>query len=119
MKIEVRNLEEKRSKMYPKQQCYGYGEKKELFKRAIECYKGMYKCARECSADRFFLINDILIPGHNCAMTAHKFATSSDDKILAELFKEDVKCFATAGRKLSKIIYGENSTLEEGFKLVE
>ena len=84
----------------------------------------MYKCAKECSADRLFIINDILITGgYDCALTAHSFATSSNDKILAELFKKDVECFVNAGLQLGKTIFEKNSSnykeLEKCLQLVE
>ena len=83
----------------------------------------MYICAKECSADRLFIIQDILVYAYFCAVKACTFATSSNDKILAELFKKDVESFANAGLKLGKTIFGRNSSkwkeLEELFKLVE
>ena len=46
----------------------------------------------------------------NGCTAAHSFATSSNDKILAELFKKDVESFAKVGLQLGKTIYGKNSS---------
>ena len=85
LKIEEENLRERL-----KQPNFNYGEVNEMYKSAIRCCREMYKCAKECSADRFFIISDILLHGLNCAMAAHTFANFvSNNKILAELFKKD------------------------------
>ena len=121
LKIEIKNMNEILELMYRKNR---YDRKnKELFERTIRCYRDMYKCAKECSAGRLFIIVDILIPGHDCARAACKFASSSNNNVLAELFKKDVESFAKAALQLGKTTFGKNSSywkgVEERFKLVE
>merc|ERR1712110_132443 len=46
-------------------------QREETLKRGIASYKEMYKCAKECSPDRVFIITDILNPGIMWAVQAH------------------------------------------------
>ena len=115
LKIEMKNLRQ-RVKLQPNNR-----ELKELDKRGVRCYREMYKCAKECSADRLFIINDILIPGYECALSAHSFVTSCNK--YDKLFQKDVENFAKCGLQLAKTIFEKNSSqwkdLEKYFKRVE
>ena len=83
LKIEIMNLKERLELMLFKNRYCNRG-KRELYESAIRCYRDMYKCAKECSAGRLFIIVDILTPGYNCAIAAHSFASSIKDKVHSE-----------------------------------
>ena len=84
-------------------------QREETCRRGIASYKEMYKCAKECSANRLYIINDILLPGFDWAVAVHLFATKISNKALAETFKKEAECFAKAGLQIAEILFGKYS----------
>ena len=81
----------------------------ETLKSGIASFKEMYKCAKECKANRIFIINDILRPGFKWAFRANSTAVKLGNEVLAGTFKRDAQCFAKAGFQLAEIVYGKHS----------
>ena len=81
----------------------------EICKSAIASFKEMYKCAKECKANRIFIINDILRPGNFWSVMANRTAFKLGNEVLAGTFKRDAQCFAKAGFQLAEIVYGKHS----------
>ena len=81
----------------------------ETCKSGIASIKEMYKCAKECKANRIFIIKYILRPGFNWALGANSNAVKLGNEVLAGTFKRDAQCFAKAGFQLAEIVYGKHS----------
>ena len=108
----VNNLQERFMKKYEikdRQQALEMIEiLDEIGKRGIASYKEMYKCAKECKANRIFIINDILHPGFYFADLVRKNFKERNE-VLAGTSKKDAQCFAKAGFQLAEIVYGKHS----------
>merc|ERR1712062_832385 len=109
----VNNLQERFMKKYEikdRQQALEMIEiLEEIGKKGIASFKEMYKCAKECKANRIFIINDILRPGNFWSVMANRTAFKLGNEVLAGTFKRDAQCFAKAGFQLAEIVYGKHS----------
>ena len=88
----------------------------QMFRQLIQCHKEKYKYAKECNAQRRFIVYEIVSPGFDDAVGAYLYAKQCSDPKLMEEFKMNGINFARVAVQMAKIVIGERNPAYETWK---